>query len=119
MLSATTDMARQELGARQQALMSQLAALSQRVNATDMGYRDALFRFNRVRQAKRFVVMTLAVALLLMVLVILGVPRRVAVGLHVAAGAVILLVATLVYKGNAQRSRKNWNVIYYPRPDGL
>ncbi len=76
------------------------------------GLRD--MSFNRVRQAKRFVVMTLAVALLLMVLVMMGVPTGVWVALHVAAAVVILLVAVLVYKGNAQRSRRSWNSLYFP-----
>ena len=102
---------------RDDALRADLTAVSRRVNATDILYRDALFAFNQVRQAKRFVVMTLAVALLLMVLVILGVPTRLWVGLHVAAAVVVLVVAVLVYRGNSQRFRRDWGKTYWPQPD--
>ena len=105
------------LKSRDDALRADLTAVSRRVNATDLMYRDALFSFNQVRQAKRFVVMTLAVALLLMVLVILGVPTRLWVGLHVAAAVIILVVAVLVYRGNSQRFRRDWGKTYWPQPD--
>jgi len=118
-LDATAALTKRELDTRNDVLSADLAAISQRVNATDIEYRDALFSFNRVRQAKRFVVMTLAVALFLMVIVLMGAPRSVTVGLHVAAAVVILLVATLVYRGNAQRSRGNWNIVYHPGPDDI
>ncbi len=118
-LDATANLTKRELETRNESLAADLAAVGQRVNATDIEYRDALFRFNRVRQAKRFVVMTLAVALLLMVLVLMGVPTAVWVGLHVAAAVVILLVAVLVYKGNAQRSRTRWDRIIFPGPDDI
>jgi hypothetical protein len=116
-LDATASLSKNLMDARQEALAEDLAAVSQRMHATDLEYRDAVFTFNRVRQAKRFVVMTLAIALLLMVLLMMGMPARVVVGMHVAAAVAILVVAVLVYRGNAQRFRANWNQIYFPGPD--
>jgi hypothetical protein len=116
-LDATASLSKNLMDARQEALAEDLAAISQRMHATDLEYRDAVFTFNRVRQAKRFVVMTLAIALLLMVLLMMGMPARVVVGMHVAAAVAILVVAVLVYRGNAQRFRANWNQIYFPGPD--
>lgn len=118
-LDATASLTSKLIESRDENLESDLATVSRRMYATDIEYRDAVFTHNRVRQAKRFVVMTLAMALLLMVVLIMGMPGKVVFGLHVAASVVLLTVATLVYKGNAMRFRKNWNQVYHPGPEDV
>ena len=116
-LDSTASLTKSLVDSRNDTLAQDYAAVSQRMHATDIEYRDAVFTFNRVRQAKRFVVMALAIALLLMVLVLVGAPNNVVIGLHVAAAVVILVVALLVYKGNAMRFRQDWSKYYYPSPN--
>jgi hypothetical protein len=118
-LDSTTALSKKELDSRNDSLAADLAAVSQRVHATDVEYRSTLFEFNRVRQGKRFIILILAVSLCLMVMSILGMSAKVSIGLHIAAGVIVLIVATLVYKGNAQRSRRSWNQIYFPGPDDI
>ena len=118
-LDSTADITKRELVTRNESLEADLAAVSQRVNATDIEYRSQLFAFNRMRQAKRFVVMVTAIALMLMVFTIMGLPAQQALALHVIAGVVVLIVATLVYRGNAQRSRARWTQIYWPGPEDV
>jgi hypothetical protein len=118
-LDATASLTSKLIESRDENLESDLATVSRRMYATDIEYRDAVFSHNRVRQAKRFVVMTLAIALLLMVVLIMGMPGKVVFGLHIAASVVLLIVAILVYKGNAMRFRKNWNMVYYPGPEDV
>jgi hypothetical protein len=118
-LDSTAALGKKELETRNESLAADLAAVSARVSETDIHYRSTLFEFNRVRQSRRFVVMSLAIALCLMVATIMGMPANVSIGLHIAAGVIILVVATLVYKGNAQRSRARWTQIYWPGPDDI
>jgi hypothetical protein len=118
-LDATASLTSKLIESRDENLESDLATVSRRMYATDIEYRDAVFSHNRVRQAKRFVVMTLAIALLLMVVLIMGMPGKIVFGLHVAASVVLLTVAVLVYKGNAMRFRKNWNQVYYRGPEDV
>ena len=118
-LDATASLTSKLIESRDDTLESDLATVSRRMYATDIEYRDAVFTHNRVRQAKRFVIMTLAIALLLMVVLIMGMPGRIVFGLHVAASVVLLTVAVLVYKGNAMRFRKNWNQVYYRGPEDV
>jgi hypothetical protein len=118
-LDATASLTSKLIESRDENLESDLATVSRRMYATDIEYRAAVFAHNRVRQAKRFVVMTLAIALLLMVVLIMGMPGKIVFGLHVAASVVLLTVAVLVYKGNAMRFRKNWNQVYYRGPEDV
>lgn len=118
-LDSTADVTKRELVTRNESLTADLAAVTQRVNATDIEYRSQLFAFNRTRQAKRFVVMITAVALMLMVFTIMGLPTKHSIALHVVAGVIVLIVATLVYRGNAQRSRARWTQIYFPGPEDV
>jgi hypothetical protein len=118
-LDATASLTSKLIESREENLESDLATVSRRMYATDIEYRDAVFSHNRVRQAKRFVIMTLAIALLLMVVLIMGMPGKIVFGLHVAASVVLLTVAVLVYKGNAMRFRKNWNQVYYRGPEDV
>lgn len=118
-LDATASLTSKLIESRDENLESDLATVSRRMYATDIEYRDAVFSHNRVRQAKRFVVMTLAIALLLMVVLIMGMPGKIVFGLHILASVVLLVVAVLVYKGNAMRFRKNWNMHYYPGPEDV
>ena len=105
------------LKSRNDSLQEELDAARRRTNSTDTEYREDLFLFNRVRQAKRFVIMSFVVALFLMVLLIAELPAHWVLWAHIVAGAVILAVAALVHRGNSMRRRSNWNQRYFLRPD--
>lgn len=113
----TTRYAKDLLMSRNDSMKEELEAITRRVNATDVEYREDMYLFNRVRQAKRFVIMSFVVALLLMTVMVLGVPMNVIIGIHIFAAVIICITGVLVYRGNSQRMRKNFNQIYYPKPD--
>jgi hypothetical protein len=113
----TTQYAKNLLTSRNNAMTEELDAITRRVNATDVEYREDMYLFNRVRQIKRFVIMAFVVALLLMTVMVLGVPTNVVVGIHIFAAVIICITGILVYRGNTQRMRKNFHQIYYPKPD--
>lgn len=115
-VDSTSDLAIALVEDRDRSLAGDLAAVSQRMHATDMEFREAVFTFRRVRQAKRFIVMTLAVALVLMVIVMLRLPAGIVVGAHVAAAVGVGVVAVFALKGNAHRFRSNWDMTYFPGP---
>lgn len=105
------------LKSRNDSLQEELDAAQRRTNSTDTEYREDLFLFNRVRQAKRFVIMSFVVGLFLMVLLMAKLPAHWVLWAHIVAGAVILAVAALVHRGNSMRRRSNWNQRYFLRPD--
>ena len=112
----TSRYAKDLLNSRNSSMSEDLSALTQKVNSMDIDYQSHMFDFNRLRQSKRFVIMSLVIALLLMTIVVMGWPMNMVITLHVLFAIVILATGYLVFRGNAQRMRKNFNKIYYPSP---
>ena len=113
----TTRYAKDLLTSRNESMSEELHAITRRVNATDIEYREDMYMYNRVRQIKRFVIMSFVVALFLMSVTASGVSIATITRMHVFAAVIICITGVLVYRGNSQRMRKNFHQIYYPKPE--